>query len=346
MNNIKYKYIFQFLFSFFFIFGIVFIILGFNDYKIVKYTYSEKNDVNYKVYLKKNAFFDTDYLEENRTYISSLIDYIDVDYHYSVDYSDLTSGDYSYKLVAIVRSLKHDSDDYYWEKQYDLTDYKTGSINETKRFSLDENIKIDYDKYNQILTSFKKEFAFASEGNLEVAMIITSNVTSEYSNDPIVISSNINLSVPLLEQTVEARIGKNINSTSNAINIKQKDKSITFLIYKISGIGMTLISSIYFLLLITNKLSHRHKDAYEKTLKKILKNYDSIIANVTNKPALGDLKKVEVSDFNELLDIYNEVRMPINYYQDDINNTSTFVIYNDTLVWMYKIKKSDFAEGK
>jgi hypothetical protein len=83
---------------------------------------------------------------------------------------------------------------------------------------------------------------------------------------------------------------------------------------------------------------------YDITLDKISKNYDSIIANVNNLPEINELKKIEVSTFEELIDVYNEVRMPINYYQNEQKTESTFIIINDEIVWIYTLKKNDFLK--
>ena len=44
--------------------------------------YVENSSIDYKVYLKKNNYFDTPFLEKNKVYITSLIDYIDIDFSY------------------------------------------------------------------------------------------------------------------------------------------------------------------------------------------------------------------------------------------------------------------------
>ena len=40
-----------------------------------------------------------------------------------------------------------------------------------------------------------------------------------------------------------------------------------------------------------------------------------------------------------MIDVYNEVRMPINYYQEDGN--SIFIIINDSIIWIYTLKKDN-----
>ena len=51
-------------------------------------------------------------------------------------------------------------------------------------------------------------------------------------------------------------------------------------------------------------------------------------------------KMITLSTFEELLDVYNEVRMPINYYQNRKDYKSTFFIINNDVVWIYVLKRS------
>ena len=51
--------------------------MGFKKCETSKHIYREDNSVDYKVFLKENGFFDKPYLEKNKTYITSLIDYIE-----------------------------------------------------------------------------------------------------------------------------------------------------------------------------------------------------------------------------------------------------------------------------
>ena len=90
---------------------------------------------------------------------------------------------------------------------------------------------------------------------------------------------------------------------------------------------------------------YKNDNKYELSLEKILKNYDSIIANANSMPNINGFKKIEISTFEELLDVYNEVRMPINYYQK--NDKSTFIIINEGVAWVYSLKNgTDNNESK
>ena len=344
MKSYKLNKMFQFLFPFFFIAGIFLIYLGFNDKENIDLTYSEDNSIKYNVYLKENSFFETPYLGENRTYIASLIDYIDVFFHYSVEYSMPLTGEYKYKYVALVRANKKDSGGYYWEKEYDLTEEKTADIKDNVNLSIDNNVKVKYSTYNDILNKFKKEYGVSTDGELKIIMKVFTNGKVEESDKPFDIDSEISLSIPLLEQSLEVSIDKDTSSETNILSIEQKSDRFAFLIFKITGAILIVIGVLGLIDAIMFNKYFKSKYFYELTIDKILKNYDSIIANVNSLPTMTGLKKIEVSNFNELLDVYNEVRMPINYYQDKKNNSSTFIIINDAITWVYSMKKDDLEK--
>lgn len=344
MKNYKLNQMFRFLFPFFFISGIVLIILGFNDKETINLNYDEDNAIHYNVYLKDNDFFDTPYLEENRTYIANLIDYININFHYSAKFNRALTGNVNYKYVAIIRANKKDGNGYYWEKKYDLTENKKIDIKNNVNISIDDNVKVNYSTYNEILNKFKKEYGISTDGELKIAMEIDNESSFAKIAEPVKINSEISLSIPLLEQSLEVSINKDAASENNILTIKEKSDRLAFLIFKITGAILVVVGFVGLIDTMKKLKFFKKYNMYEITLDKISKNYDSIIANINNLPDIDGLKRIEVSTFEELIDVYNEVRMPINYYQNEQKNESTFIIINDEIVWIYVLKKSDFLK--
>lgn len=334
----KYKLI-QFSFPFLFIIGLLLIIYGLNDIKTTKLEYNEDNFVKYNVYLKKNEFFDTPYLGENRTYIASLIDYIDVNFRYKINFNNTINGISKYKYIAQVSANKKDSSGYYWKKEYDLSEEKKLPIENNSSILINDNIKVKYNLYNDILNKFKKEYGVNTDGQLKIMMKVTNDLSLEEIKDPINLNAELSLSVPLLEQSLEVSINKDADNENDTLEMKEKSKSIIYPILKISGTIIVLSSIIGFILMTKKRIRYKSEHYYNLTLEKILKNYDSIIANTNNIPEMNGLKRIEINSFEELLDVYNEVRMPINYYQNSTKDKSTFIIINDDIVWIYKLVK-------
>jgi len=341
MREYKINKILQFLFILLFVFGVFLIYVGFNNIKTVVFSYSENSDIAYKVYLKPNQFFETEYLEENNTYIASLIDYIDVNFKYNAAFSENIDGDIKYKYVAIVSANKKEKDGYYWQRKYDLSDVKTIRLDDSSVLNINDNFKIQYDTYNSLLNKFKKEYNLTTDGELKILMEITNNSNISGSKSPVNIESKVSLSIPLLERALEISMNKDIANSSKTMTFEEIDDDIKFVIFKVLGIVL-VIGSIYGFTKITlERRNYKKTNEYELTLKKILENYDSIIANTKNVPSLDESKKIVLSSFEELLDVYNEVRMPINYYQNEREEKSTFIIINNDLAWIYVLKKEN-----
>ena len=97
--------------------------------------------------------------------------------------------------------------------------------------------------------------------------------------------------------------------------------------------------------IIINRNLNRKRHLYESTLQKFVDSHDSIIANVTNLPDVSDLNVVEVSSFDELIDVYSEVRMPINFYENKDKTKAVFRIINDRMCWEYVLDKEKIEKN-
>lgn len=328
-----------------FVVGGLLLVYGLTSKKYVNIKYAEDNKVNYKVYLKENNFFETNYLGENRTYIASLIDYIDIDYNYLITFDKVMSGNYSYYIKGIISANKPNGDDgYYWQKEYRLTKPKKIDIHDTNSFQIKENIKVDYDKYNNILDSFKKEYSMQTDGQLIISLVVESTTRNKLYDNDVKVNSDLKLSVPLLQQTVEASIEKDATSKSQTISFQDHTKDSLYLYCKIIGILIISLAILLFISALVYLFRKSKRNLYITKLNKILHNHDSIIANINTLPDTSELNIIEISSFEELIDVYNEVRMPINYYQNDDDFESTFIIINDGIAWVYILSKENMED--
>ena len=190
--------------------GVVGLYIGLNTKKTISLKYQESNNIDYKVYLKENDFFDDEYISSGKTYITSLIDHIEVDYDYNIDFSEKVDANYKYKIIARLEANKSDSSDNYWRKDYDITEEQERNISKLPNYSIKEHINVDYNKYNAILNEFKKTLGLNSTGVLKVYLQIKSEVNTEDIKTPI--KSELLLSLPLSELAIEASIESNTNN--------------------------------------------------------------------------------------------------------------------------------------
>ena len=87
------------------IIGFIFIVFYLKESKLSVVAFSENSNVDYKVYLKENKFYEKDYLEKDNQYIASLIDKVEANFKYNMDIPSKFDYVYGYKIVAEVEVI-------------------------------------------------------------------------------------------------------------------------------------------------------------------------------------------------------------------------------------------------
>lgn len=319
--------------------GCLSLVCGFQNQKKVTLRYQEENSIDYKVYLKENDYFDEKYIEKGKTYITSLIDHIHVDYQYNINFNEPVDAVYTYKVVAKIEANKSDNENNnYWTKEYNITKEKKETSTSKQNYVVNQSVDIDYNYFNEILNGFKTSLGLSnSAGILKVYLIINSKVQGEYIEKEI--SNDLILKLPLSQMAIEASIESDENNNMNEISTVIRDYSPIYFGLVLLGILLIVISILSLWLIIRNKRVYSRNHRYELELKHILTTYDSIIVNVKEKPNIEDYNVIKVENFNELIDAHSEVRMPINFYQTD--KTSVFLLFNENSVWRYILRKDN-----
>jgi hypothetical protein len=308
-------------------------------------SYEENSSLDYKVYLKDNEYFDDLYLKKDLQYIASLIDYINVDFDYNFKSSDKVDYDYSYYITGTVVATKTNDDTaILYQKEYTLLNEQKVSKEDVDSFNIKENLNINYDNYNNIVNSFKSEYALQLDAKLIIKLYVITNGEYQNFNNGIHNGSVMELTIPLSEQTIAIKMDyKEANntdtikeySTFEAINV------IYFILGGIFGILDLIVLYKYIVLIhkLTGKTSH-----YTKIINKILKEYDRIITNVKNTPDLSEYQVVNVTDFSELVDVSERVEQPILYSVIHKNQKSQFLVINKDIAYQYIIKSVDLGD--
>lgn len=323
--------------------GFIFARFGIHNYEQKQVSYNENSNIEYKVYLKDNNFFEEEYLEENRTYITSLIDYLNITFNYDVDFSEKMSGSYSYYIKGIISADKvGDSSDSYWTKEYKLSDTITKEYTDSDKLEISKKIKIKYQDYNDLLASFKAEYGLSMEGHLKIVLVVLNNIKSDFLDRDIMKETNSELDIPLTSLTIEVPIkAEGVSSEGLLIDETVYDDSLVFLVTKIIGYVFFAFAGVLIIFLFFMLFKEiKNESIYYKKLKKILKVYDGIIVSIKEIPKLDNFNVVNVDSFEELIDAHSEVRRPINYIQK--NNGSTFLLITEGIVYKYFLARELF----
>lgn len=303
--------------------------------------YTNNSYIDYYVFLKENNYFETPYLNKGEKYIASLIDTIKIKYNYNLSAEDAMNGDYTYNLVATLIVTEKDKDDILWQTDYDLSNKQKISFENQKSIEVNDEVNINYDYYNNIVASFKKDYGVAIDANLLVKLVVNTNIN--YENDSFTITQEPLVNIPLSEQTLEIdfTVADNDVNTNTVTYVKNPT-----LHYALMGIGVIFLI-IYLILgikvLIMLIKSIKNQDKYELYLRKIFSNYDQIIINVSKLPDLKSIDILDVSNFEELVDAQNEIHKPIIFNEIEKGKKAVFLLLDDKRGFRFTVLSSNIS---
>ena len=327
---------------------------GFNPGRDYKISYTDTGRIDYKVYLKENDFFKNPYLNssETKSYITSLIDYLDLDFNYSLDFDDPVNIDYNYHFVATVTADKPRSgagstaggNGEFLTRTYNLTEEVSSKRESTRNLSISENLKINYDEYNKFLSDFKTSTRVAATGNLKISLVFDGSIYSDAIGEPTALEyEEVYFNIPLAESSVEATVTGNSNEPREHFITRHIDQDIVYsAILRTVGILMIVAGVLVTVVAVRDYRDVQSSKRFDNTVKHLLNTYDSVIVEVDKQPKLTGMNVLTVNDFDELLDVYNSIHMPVSYYSDSIG--AHFIVISEHMAWRYSILKRDFKK--
>lgn len=339
---------------------IVMAVMGTSIYMIVKalkpeqvtkkklYSYTYKGDMAYKVYLKPNNFFTTPYMDMNKQYISSIVDYIDVDTKYNFESTEDLDFTYNYSIVATARGMYEGTDGKkvdVWSKTYPI-----GQAEQNKgtgrNFSFAKTVKVDYNYYNQVLTDFRNQFGLSIDARVDLTLKI--NVTGSLKGSgeqTLNEQKEMSLQIPLMVQAFRIKPDY-VNSGGDTIYSKVDPNTEPDMPLLIAGCVVLLISLILFIKLVKSLLIVTRKSEYMLAVNKIMKEYADVIAETHNMPDLSKYDIVNIKNFNDMVDIEEELHSPIIYFELEENSKCVFLILSEKTAYRFLLREADFNHFK
>ena len=309
--------------------------------------YDIKPNIKYQVNLKDNSYYKEKQLKEDMQYITDLIDYINVDFNYKMVTSKKSTYNYKYNITAdIVVTDRNNTEKILYKDSEVLKEDVIVDNHEDTNVNILENLKIDYQKYNSLVNSFKSKYTVSASSNLVITMHVESDVKNSNVDNDIKDNEDLKITIPLSEQTI------NILKDYNAKGISGTVSKYSYI--KIVNIYCALISVVLLVLDVISLLSlikfikktYRKNSTYTKKINKIMKEYDRIIVKLSKMPDLTNYEIIEISSFDELLDAKQNLDKPILHIEVHKNQKSYFLIFSDAQAYRYVLKEADLEDEK
>lgn len=342
-NKIKKLLIDIIIFFAFFILTIYLLLNAFNYNNSKTIYYEEKSNLDYKVYLKKNDFFNTNYLEKDKLYIASLIDKIKIYFNYNYNIDDNENIKFNYKIVGKLIILNNTGNKVYYEKDYSLLNNNTVLMHNQKEKIINEQIDIDYSKYNEIASKFKSLYGIDAESKFIINMTISkTNIDSDldYIND----TSIMSITIPLSKKSVEISLDyKDVNNSNYILkNESFIKRNIPYIIMSI----ITIFLTIFMFIKIKRNIYKiiKKKTKYDKYVNKLLREYDRLIVETHNLISLENKEIILLKNFNEILDVHDNLQLPILYHVIIKHKKCYFYIVHVDMAYLYIVSASQFGD--
>lgn len=309
------------------------------------YTLTESSKVDYKVYLKDNEFFKDSYLGKDNQYIASLIDYIDVDFNYNLDsMTKDISYKYKYKILAEVEVKDKNSKNVLYNVSDEIVSEKEYNANTNETLELNNNVKVDYNKYNDLINKFVQVYDLDDyEADLIVNMYVTmvdseGIVNSENSLTPVT-----TVLIPLTTKTMAIDIESNTVNGNDISVYKASDAKEYLLVV----MGLLLVDFVLIRKLTRfRKDTENEKSLYNMKLRKIMMSYGSYIQKIGNEYEFGNRQILDVKVFEDLLQIRETINRPILMTETEDAMGTYFFIVTEDVVYIYELKAGNLKQKR
>ncbi len=294
--------------------------------------YKENSEIVPNVILKKDEYYQEN--EAKDIYITDFIDKIQSAFAYTLTFSSHIKGEYNYQIMGSLKASKTDS------KEEILSKYLEKQ--EKKKFTVDGNVininddfTIDFNKYLAEYRQFKDTANIDLAGYINFQVTINYNVYNEDIAKYITGNKNLNIVIPLDNTTTKLEITPKKEETKSAFSEPtNKEKRLYTIIY-IEFIE-AIILFILLIIIIIKKIVHQDT-LYEATLKDLMKDYGEVLVEVTKIPDLTKYEVLFITNFNDLVDTQNELRIPIIYKEVIKDHETVFMILHEDKAYVYKL---------
>ena len=294
---------------------------------------SEKQDIDYNVYWRKDTGYEEEFREKGKTYVYNDIDYIIVTNKYFARLSEEINTKYNYRVDAtlIIRTRNtggSGANSIIWDKPYDI-DQSSGSFSLTQTFEEEYEIKLD--KYKKEAQAWAKNKDFQVSAEIRFDFIVElegENERFDTKKIPYIRS----LTIPLSDEVLKISLSDN-EVRDNNLNVV--NKSLFSISFFANSICIVLCFIIVFLAIQAFFIS---KSEYQATLDRYFKTYNDIIIKTNSPMNFDDYEILMIDDFKELLDLSVSSNNPVMFYETEIQGGLFYILFNN-MVYLHVLSR-------
>ena len=305
--------------------------------------YTESGDIDYRVQLKENEFYDENIVDQGQSYVAALIDTITADLTYRLHMN--TTGvkfDYSYRVDAQLEIVDDASGGKIFAPAYPLVEEKAYTAS-SDQLVIRESVNIDYHQYNDLANKFNAVYDLDDTTStlivsLYVDVVGSCDAFEENAKNDYAVS----LRIPLTSKTVNIKMTSSVPDGESKVLACQNGESR--MLFKILAIVFAVLDVLAIAVLIGFVYLTRNEDInYSIKVKKLFNSYRSYIQQINNEFDTKGYQLLYVNTFNEMLGIRDTIQSPILMYENGDATCTQFLIPTNTkILYIYEIRVEDY----
>ena len=306
--------------------------------------YTEAGDIDYRVYLKENDFFEEEYLGRGQSYVSTLIDTVSAEFKYKLATdTNNVAYDYSYGVKSRLEILDSNGTTIF-DRDYTVKE-ETRYTQSGGDLEINERVDLNYDEYNALAATFIERFKLPDTTcNLIVTMNVRVTGSSAAFEEDSKNSYAVSLLIPLTRRTL------NINMTSSVPEGENKilaySGGVNRDIFGISGLVSTGVFIMLLLIYVAFiYLTRNHDINYSIRVKRLVSAYRPFIQQISNPFDTEGYQVLYIKTFSEMLGIRDTIQSPILMHENEDETRSQFIIPTATkILYLFEIKVDNYDE--
>lgn len=308
------------------------------EQKYPVYSYNNKANASYEVFLLPNDVFVEKSLGEGVVYIASLIDYIYATFKY--DFTGDKTGEFhgNYNITAVLEGyfVSETGNKTLWKKEYVLQPETSFSGND-KTVSIQKNIPVRLAGYEDDFNKALESLQF----NFRAKLAIIWNVALEAKTDKGMVNEALSASMemPVNEKYFEIKTNlpqEKKGTIDNAKKVISPAYEERIMIYWI----VEAFCAVFLLFLIVFSAPSVATSPLHRELKRIFKKHGSRMVAFNGEMNATYEELIEISSIDDLVKIADDVGRPILYKSCSHHEESAnFYVIDECNVYMLDMRK-------
>lgn len=229
-----------------------------------------------------------------------------------------------------------------YEVEEVMLEEKTYSLKQQPKFTIEEEVEIDYHAYNNLIKKFISTYDLDGvDSTLTIDLIVRTSGSVEEEEEE---KSVVSLVIPLTSKTMAIDISSNL--VANDENVLRYDSFSSSYYWILILFIVLLILDIYMMIRFGRYVieTKTKEGVYARELRKILNNYGSYIQKVNNELELEGYQVLKIDTFHDMLEIRDTIQSPILMVENKEKTRTYFVIPSSKILYTYCLKVKDSVQ--